>query len=138
MNSIKYTFFQFFGMRKNNGEACEIRVKNKKGDVLGLYPSMADCSILYYPEKSRHYLCGKLNKKDSILDNDLLFERTGKVKSKSCKRYSVIYRYSGVEEIYNSRKELLEAIDIGQNSLDRQIKYFGNFKNSEFQITPII
>lgn len=124
-----------------NGKPNRIRVTDKNNNSL-YFNSASEASFFYYPERPANYIATTKmrNNKDFFRDEvlGLSFYRVdgdwGRTHNQ--KKYRVVYR-NGLEEYYNSRKELLAALDIGQRSFSQQLKHYGNYKNSEFQIWEI-
>lgn len=126
--------------KKQCGKPQEIIVKNLFDSKTSIYPSIYTASQTYFPEKSAGYLSARMFHADSVYDNNLglLFMRSGNDGfTHNQKSYRVIDKRTGKKKVYNTRTEMLKELNGIGGSFDKQLRLFGNFKNTDFEIYPI-
>lgn len=126
--------------KKQCGKPQEIVVKNLLNSKTLIYPSIYTASQTYFPEKSAGYLSARMFHADSIYDNNLglLFMRSGNDGfTHNQKSFRVIDKRTGKKKVYTNRTAMLKELKGIGGSFDRQLRYFGSFKNSDVEIYPI-
>lgn len=130
-------------MKKGNGTPRRVTVKDAKtGKVIATYNSMEKARQAYYPEKFNGYMNYVYNhtKQDFFTDYELglSFFREGRGKYEIERPYRVLDRRTGEEKRYKNRTTMFREIKGIGNAFNKQMRLYGNFKNDEYEIYPIL